>query len=116
MTVQVALAAISALLLIIQGLLAYMWHQRGLEIATLRAAVADLLTIVTANKQNLAVNAEKISQLDDQYDLLHQWKNVIYPQLADRQYANAVGLIERTEEGLDRRLELLERKVLNGSK
>lgn len=114
MTIDVALMVISGLLMVVQGLLAYMWHQRGAEISTLRAAVADLLRIVTSSEQ--AVIAEKVRALESDYFLLHEHKNIRLPLLFAQQYENITGLVGRIEAEINRRLDWLERKVLNGSK
>lgn len=57
--------------------------------------------------------AEKIRRLEGDYELLHQWKNVMLPQVLERQSANVLNVVDRMEKDINRRLDRIE-KHLNG--
>jgi hypothetical protein len=57
---------------------------------------------------------EKIKRLLDDYETLHQWKNVMLPQSFERQSANILNVVDRMEKDINRRLERIE-KHLNGA-
>ena len=56
---------------------------------------------------------EKIKHLEDNYETLHQWKNVIFQQIIERQTVNLMNVFDRIEKDIDRRLVRIE-KHLNG--
>lgn len=56
---------------------------------------------------------EKFKHLLDDYETLHQWKNVMLPQSFERQNSNILNVVDRMEKDINRRLERIE-KHLNG--
>ena len=55
----------------------------------------------------------KIKHLQDDYELLHKFKNVMLPDMFERSNGQFVNLLDRVEKDINRRLERIE-KHLNG--
>lgn len=63
-----------------------------------------------------AVLAEKVKALEGRFDTMHDWKGGALQMQLDRMYENVINHADHRDSELSRRIDLLERKVLNGSK
>lgn len=92
---------------LIGALIAVIWHQLNTRIEVISNQVKF---------SDQAVLSEKVKNLEMDYELLHQWKNVILDQKFERQSENFMGVLRRIEIDTGRRLDYLERKIFNGVK
>lgn len=75
------------------------------------------LSALEAHSQSssIAVNSQRIAALEGRFETMHEWKNGALEVRLDRMFENAISHADHRDSELSRRLDLLERKVLNGS-
>lgn len=95
-------AVISIVGLIIIGLVSYIWHD-------MVRRVRELAAKVDASTQ--AVLSVKVKRLEADYQLLHMWKNSIFPDVESRQSASIFSVVHRIEGELQRRIDRIERDM-----
>lgn len=90
----------SAIFVVFSTLVGIIWRDLNTKVTEATKAIRD---------SSAAVLAEKVRRLEVDYQLLHMWKNTIYPEIEARQYENIMRIVHRIESEQNKRLDRLER-------
>lgn len=66
--------------------------------------------------RNIAELQVKSRRMEADYQVQHDWKTKIFPQMQVQQNENIFNVVYRIESDMNRRMERVEKKVLNGHK